>query len=63
MTSTGGGAERRKAASALCLSSSAVAAEDDKGNVKLETPEWFKSERVRCLTDANTPRDEGDCCA
>eukprot|EP00752_Nemacystus_decipiens_P015161 g13506.t1 len=27
----------------------------------LETPEWFKPERVRCLTEATTPLNRGDC--
>lgn len=26
----------------------------------LETPDWFKAERVRCLTDASVPRDQGE---
>ncbi|CAM9789414.1 unnamed protein product [Ectocarpus sp. 6 AP-2014] len=27
----------------------------------LETPDWFEAERVRCLTDASVPRDQGNC--
>ncbi|CAM9823819.1 unnamed protein product [Ascophyllum nodosum] len=27
----------------------------------VDTPRWFKSERVRCLTEATRPRDGGDC--
>ncbi|CAM9435802.1 unnamed protein product [Pylaiella littoralis] len=30
-------------------------------NATLETPDWFKPERVRCLTDATTPSNQGDC--
>ena len=58
MASSGRGSGRRKAVG-LSASSPAVAAQDGKGNITLEMPKWFKSERVRCLTDATTPRDEG----
>lgn len=58
MASSGGGSDRRKAGR-LSTSSRPVATQDGKGNIMLEMPKWFKSERVRCLTDATTPRDEG----
>lgn len=41
---------KRKASGASSASSGAT----------LETPDWFKSDRVRCLTDVSTPRDQGE---
>lgn len=29
----------------------------------IDTPPWFKPERLRCLTEATSPRDGGNCCS
>lgn len=49
---------KRKASGTSSLPS--ITENDCENGIVVETPQWFKSERVRCLTDANTPRDEGD---